>query len=354
LGGVPQSEDSTVGALMAPKNGYAVEVSVDNFGSQATGVNRTQARLAVGDLLQDGDQVGVSYMTTNKSDIKNYALDYSVAVGYDGWRVGASAGKTQYTLPTYGYAGDASTVNMYLSYPVIRSSEKNIDFRVDLDHTKLSDESSAPQNRRLNAVRAGFSGDFQDQALMDQGASTSWGVGVVQSDVKYDEGIKVSSGGVGRNDKYTTRLTRLQNLGDTGWHVDANMYGQQATGNLDSYGKLFLGGANAVRAYAGGEVGGDTAYVGQFALGKSWAMSYNGQGIQTSVSTFYDRGWARISEKPVSSTDNQTTRAGWGFEAKVAQKDKFSLRTFWAKGQSGVSAIDQKKSRVGLSLGLAF
>ena len=355
LGGLPQIEDSTVGALVAPKNGYAVEVSVDNFGSQATGVNRAQARLAVGDLLQAGDQVGVSYMTTNKSDIKNYALDYSISVGYDGWRLGASAAKTQYTLSTYGYAGDASTANVYASYPIVRSSEKNIDFRVDLDRIKLSDESSTPQNRRLNAIRAGLVGDFQDLALMGQGASTSWGVAVVQSDVKYDDGITPGSGGVGRYDKYTTRLTRLQNLGNTGWYLDGNMYGQQATGNLDSYGKLFLGGANAVRAYAGGEVGGDTAYVGQFALGKSWAASYNGQGIQTSVSTFYDRGWARLQENPsLGTTDNQTTRAGWGFEAKVVQKDKFSLRTFWAKGQSGVSAIDQKKSRVGLSLGLAF
>jgi hemolysin activation/secretion protein len=207
----------------------------------------------------------------------------------------------------------------------------------------------------LNAVRAGLAGDFQDQAAMEQGANTSWGVAVVQSDVKYDDGITPGSGGVGRHDKYTTRLTRLQNLGNTGWFANVNMYGQQATGNLDSYGKLFLGGANAVRAYAGGEVGGDTAYVGQFAVGKSWATSYNGQGIQSSVSTFYDRGWARLQENPVTgTTDNQATRAGWGFEVKVVQKDKFSLRTFWAKGQSGVSAIDQKRSRVGLSLGLAF
>ena len=354
LGALPQTEDSTVAALVAPKNGYAVEVSADNFGSQATGVNRTQARLAVGDLLQAGDQVGVSYMTTNKSDIKNFALDYSIAVGYDGWRVGASAGKTQYTLPTYGYAGDASTGNVYASYPIVRSSETNIDFRVDLDHTKLSDESATPQNRRLNAIRAGLAGDFQDQALMGQGASTSWGAGVVQADVKYDPGITPSSGGTGRNDKYTGRITRLQNLGSTGWYMDANVYGQQATGNLDSYGKLYLGGANAVRAYAAGEIGGDTAYVGQFALGKSWATSFYGQGIQTSVSAFYDRGWARIAEDPVSTIDNQTTRAGWGLEAKVVQKDKFSLRTFWAKGQSGLSIIDQKKSRVGLSLGMAL
>jgi hemolysin activation/secretion protein len=355
LGGLPQNEDSAVGALVAPKNGYAVEVSVDNFGSQVTGVNRAQARLVVGDLLQAGDHVGVSYMTTNKADMKNFTLDYSIAVGYDGWRVGASAGKAQYTLSTYGYAGDAATANVYASYPIVRSSEKNIDFRVDLDRIKLSDESSTPQNRRLNAVRAGLAGDFQDQAVMDQGASTSWGVAVVQSDVKYDEGITPSSGGVGRNDKYTTRLTRLQNLGNTGWYADVNMNGQQAAGNLDSYGKLFLGGANAVRAYAGGEVGGDTAYVGQFAVGKSWATTYNGQGIQTSVSTFYDRGWARLQEDPVAgTTDNQATRAGWGFEVKVVQKDQFSLRTFWAKGQSGVSVVDQKKSRVGLSLGLAF
>ena len=356
LGATPSTDEFTVDALTPPRRGYATEISVDNFGSQATGVNRTQARLAVGDLLRDGDQVGVSYMTTNKSDLKNFSLDYSIALGYDGWRVGASAGKMQYNLSNYGYAGDASTANIYSSYPIVRSAEKNIDFRLDLDHTQLSDESAAPQNRRLNAVRAGLSGDFQDRAVMDFGASTSWGAGVVQSDVAYNSGITPSSGTTGgRFDKYTARITRLQNLGSAGWYLDANAYGQQASSNLDSYSKLFLGGANAVRAYAGGEVGGDTAYVSQIGLGKSWSTTFSGQGLQTSLSSFYDRGWAKLQQNPSAGiTGNQVILAGWGLEAKVVQKDKFSLRTFWAKGTSGPSSIDQKKSRIGVNLGIAF
>lgn len=357
LGPTPGLDDASVAALTAPRQGYAAEVSADNFGAQATGVNRVQGRLALSDFLQDGDQVGVSYMTTNKTDIKNYALDYSVALGDDGWRLGAGAGKTQYTLANTsgGYAGDATTANLYLTYPVVRSTKRNIDFRVDVDRVGLSDESVAPENRRLHTVRAGVSGDFQDQSTTGLAATTAWGVGVAASNLKYDDGRSAST--VGQQNKYTARLNRTQNIDQTGWYVDGNVYGQQASGNLDSYGKLFLGGASAVRAYAGGEVGGDTAWIGQFALGKAWSMasSSTGQGIQTSVSTFYDRGWARLQENPsVGVTSNQVIRSGWGLETKISQKDKFSLRAFWAEGRNGVSTVDGKKSRIGLSVGLAF
>lgn len=352
------NESDNVAALLAPRHGYAVEVSADNFGSAATGVNRAQARLAASDVLQDGDQVGVSYMTTNKSDIKNYAIDYSIALGVDGWRIGAGTSKTQYTLASSygGFAGDANTGNVYLSYPIIRSSEKNIDFRIDYEHIRLSDESIAPENRRLNLTRVGLSGDFQDDYFQNLRAITTWGITATSSDLKYDDGRTSDiTSTVGNQTKYTGRINRNQAIHPTGWFIDGNIYGQQASGNLDSYGKLFLGGANAVRAYPGGEAGGDTAIVGQFAIGKSWTINYAGQGLQTSLSAFYDRGWARLQEDPVAgTTGNQETRAGWGLEAKLSKKDSYYLRTFWAKGLSGASTLDNKKSRIGLSLGIAF
>lgn len=354
----PGAQEGSVGALTAPRNSYAVEVSVDNFGTQATGTNRAQARLAVSDMFQDGDQLGASYMTTNKTDIKNYSLDYSIALGYGGWRAGAGVSKTQYTLASGygGFAGDAQTANLSVSYPIIRSSEKNIDFRIDNDHTQLSDESAAPENRKLNLTRVGLSGDFQDFGVMDLGATTTWGVTATSSNLKYDDGRSAATTTtVGTHNKYTGRIYRNQSVDNTGWYVDGNVYGQKATGNLDSYSKLYLGGASAVRAYAGGEAGGDTALVGQFSLGKTWAVNYAGQGMQTGLAAFYDRGWAHLQEDPTTGvTNNQVNRSGWGLEAKLSKKDNYALRTFWAKGNSGPSAVDGKKSRIGLSLGLAF
>lgn len=343
----------TFSAYASPRKNYAVELSIDNFGSQATGINRGQSRLAVSDMLQDGDQLGVNYMTTNKTDIQNFALDYNMAVGYDGWRMGAGAAKTQYTLASDfgGFAGDANTANIFASYPVGRTVEGNTDLRLDYDHIRLSDQSIAPENRLLKVARFGVSGDWRTN-----GASSSWGGSVARSDLAYDDGRAVATtSSVGLQNKYTARYSTTQGLDHTGWYLGGNVYGQRATGNLDSYGKLFLGGANAVRAYAGGEVGGDTAIVGQFALGKTWFSTDSGQGVQTDLSVFYDRGWARLQQNPTAgTTGNEDTRAGWGLEAKVSAKDNYALRVFWAKGRSGLSTIDNKQSRVGLSLGLAF
>lgn len=110
-----------------------------------------------------------------------------------------------------------------------------------------------------------------------------------------------------------------------------------------------------MRAYASGEVGGDSAVVGQLALGKSGFDNYAGSDVQTDLSAFYDRGWARLQHTPAAGvTGNDLIRAGWGLEAKVSQKDKYALRAFWARARSGPSSVDHKRSRVGLSLGIAF
>lgn len=346
-------EPRTFNTYEFPRKNYAVELALDNFGTQATGTNRGHSRLAVSDMLQDGDQVVVSYMTTNKTDIQNFALDYSLAVGNDGWRMGAGTAKTQYTLAAGfgGFAGDAKTVNIFASYPILRVSDATIDFRFDYDHIHLSDISIAPENRQLKIARIGFSGESRGDD-----ATSSWGISMAQSDLAYDDDRTVAvTSSVGGHHKFTARLSTNRAIDNTGWYVGANAFGQHASGNLDSYGKLFLGGAYAVRAYASGEVGGDSAVVGQLALGKSGLGNYAGSDVQTDLSVFYDRGWARLQHTPAASVaGNDVIRAGWGLEAKVSQKDKYALRAFWAKGRSGVSTIDNKQSRVGLSLAIAF
>ncbi len=350
----PRSGRSVTGSGGARK-GVNAGLSVDNFGSKATGENRAQVRLTGQDALKTGDQMGLSYMTTNKKDIENYNVDYSFPIGHEGWRMGLASGKTNYTLGAGfgGFAGDAKNHGVNLSYPILRTGQGNIDWRVDIDRISLSDQSSLPEDRRLNSARMGLSGDFQDQVLNGLGARTSWLVGWAQSDLKYEDARDSTT--VGSRDKYTARINRLQGLGGDGWYTSANVYGQRASGNLDAYGKLFLGGANAVRAYAGGEVGGDTAVVGQFAIGKVWASTMLDRNLMADVSVFYDRGWARLQQNPTSGvTDNTSVRAGWGVEAKVSQKGAFVLRAFWAKGLSGDSSVDNKEDRVGLSLSMAY
>lgn len=350
----PRSGRSVTGSGGARK-GLSAELSVDNFGSEATGKNRGQVRLTGQDAFKLGDQVGLSYMTTNKKDIENYNVDYSFPIGHGGWRMGVGSGKTNYTLGAEfgGFAGKAKNHGVNLSYPILRTGRGNIDWRVDIERISLSDQSSLPEDRRLNSARMGISGDYQDQVLNGWGARTSWLVGWAQSDLKYEDARDSTT--VGSRDKYTARISRLQGLGGDGWYTSANVYGQRASGNLDSYGKLFLGGANAVRAYAGGEVGGDAAVVGQFAVGKVWASTVLDRDLMADLSMFYDRGWARLQQNPTSGvTDNTAVRAGWGVEAKVSQKDAFVLRAFWAKGRSGDSSVDNKDDRVGLSLGIAY
>lgn len=339
---------------VTPSEKYVVETGMDNFGSKATGVNRLQMRLAANHALQTGDQLAVAHLTTNKSDMRYYMLDYSLPVGGRGWRVGAGGSKTQYNLPAFaGYAGTAHASNAYASYPLVRSGQRNLDWRVDYEITRLSDQGATSNARHMEAWRMGLSGDFQDQHLANQLAASNWALAVSQTNLNMKDGSVVAT--TGSHMKYTARWSRTQTLAPNGWYASVNTYGQRAYDNLDAYAKLFLGGANAVRAYAGGEVGGDTAVVGQFAVGKTWALQGEGSATHVGLSAFYDRGWARLQQAPATPVSgNLQVRAGHGLELQLSQKDALSARAFVARGETGASTIDGKNTRVGISLGLAF
>lgn len=337
-----------------PRDAFLVEAGVDNFGSKATGVNRAQMRLAANHVLQTGDQLVMAYLTTNKSDMRYDTLDYSLPVGVQGWRVGAGAGKTQYNLPAFaGYAGTAHSSTAYASYPLVRSAQRNLDWRVDYEATRLSDHSTISNDRHLDAWRVGISGDFQDAQASDRPALNNWALAATQTNLGMSDGSVGATSG--SRVKYTGRWSRIQSLTPNGWYAAANTYGQHANGNLDAYSKLFLGGANAVRAYAGGEVGGDSAAVGQFSVGKNWTLQGQGPVTQLGLSAFYDRGWARLQKDPSQGVaSNQQARAGHGLELQISQKDSLSVRAFVAKGETGASSVDGKNHRVGISLGLSF
>ena len=351
---------STLLVQASSRTNYAGGFTIDNFGSQATGVNRGTFSLALNDLLDQGDLLYMSYVGTNLSDMHNFSADYSDSVGFNGLRLGATVARTQYVIqgPGYvglGFAGTARTASAYASYPLARTATSSVDLRGTYEFDSLHDFSADEEDRNINSYRLGLSGDFRDEALLGLPSSSVWSLIAASSNLILNGSASNDVAERGYRTKTSVRFERNQSVAENGWFFDSLMYGQRASGNLDSFAKLFLGGASSVRAYPSGETGGDSAAIGQFSLGKNWQVSSDTVQRSIGLSTFYDRGWAMLQQSPAPGiSDNTQTRAGWGLETNWFQKDLFTLRLFWAKATTGPSEVDSKIHRVGASFGLNF
>lgn len=75
---------------------FSGDAGVDNTGSRSTGAPRATANLALSSPLRIGDQAIANLIHSEGSDYARLA--YSVPVGTDGWRVGASGSHLKYRL----------------------------------------------------------------------------------------------------------------------------------------------------------------------------------------------------------------------------------------------------------------
>lgn len=337
----------------APRAPYRVEVGIDNFGSEKTGVTQVQGRLLLNDLMNTGDQLGVSYLTTDGANLKYYGLDYSLPIGYSGWRLGGAAGRSHYIAPGV-VSGGADVRTVYASYPVMRTERRVVDYVAAYDSIDLSSDSAQSDNRKLGTFRTGFSGAFLDDASDLGRANNEWSAMVSGMNLRLEDGRVDSNGVAGERSKFNWRYGRIQNIGSQGWFAGANAFGQFASNNLDPYSKLSLGGVNAVRAYALGEAAGDRAAVVQLSVGDGWLTSIDERTYNVSTSVFYDRGWSQRQKSPVAVAGNSAVLSGYGVELQVNRKDHMALRVFYARASEGESAVDAKRSRVGVSVGIAF
>lgn len=334
---------------------YRLELGVDNFGNEYTGEKRAQTRFSVNDLLHSGDQLGLSYLGTDRGNLKYYGADYSVPIGEMGWRLGGAAGRNHYVISDSSVtSGSAEVRSLYASYPITRSPLSSTDFVVAYENAKLTQDAGQVEAKKVNGVRLGISGISQDQVFEIGRASNDWSLALTRSDLTFENPAQDTQQTPGLKTKLAWRLNRVQGLGAQGWFAGLNAYGQFSDGNLDPYSKLALGGSAGVRAYASGEAAGDEVLVTQWSFGNAWNSTVAEHDFNFSIAGFYDRGWSHLQKEPTVATGNSQIRSGYGLEFQMSKKNSMNMRIFWAKALNGVSSFDAKGSRVGVNIGFAF
>lgn len=309
-------------------------VQADNQGARSTGENKLTVNGTLDNPFGIGDQIVVN---TNGTEGSAYGkLGYSLPVGYDGLRVGASTTYMQYKLigdlASLKAKGDAQTYGINASYPLLRSGTRNVNFSGAYDRKYYFNEANSitTSEKKIDAFIFSVSGDNLDG--FGAGGMTLWSVNLTggQLDLSAtptnetaDQNGPRTKGGYS---KLGYSLSRLQRLTDkaTLW---ATVTGQLAGKNLDSSEKMSLGGPSGVRAYPVIEGNGDDAWLATL------ETRYNIR-PELQVSAFYDHGWVKLSHDANytgAPQVNSGTLKGAGLGVSWTQAGNFMVKAVWAR-----------------------
>jgi hemolysin activation/secretion protein len=276
-----------------------------NHGSKSTGIYRTGVTLQFKDLFGLGDHTTARAIVSDRGSLVSGSLGTTVPVGGDGWKFGASLSRLRYQLAgdfrRLGASGRADTLGLDASYPLRRTPDNNVYLRAGADLKQLQDdleilgESTAKRNR---TVEVGLGYDLRD----------GWGGAATGSATATMGQLRVNSGAESEWRKLVVQWARQQSL-PAGFSFYTRLSAQAAGRTLDSSEKLGLGGANAVRAYASGELSVDQGSL--VALELRYAMDFTGGNVVGSV--FHDVGRGQIQRAQAGLPGNQREIHGAGF-----------------------------------------
>lgn len=256
--------DLVVNATDKPLVNY--NVGVNNGGSIGTGVVQAGGGITFNNPTGHFDAASIMANVSNGTTYGR--LDYSLAVGDAGLRLGANASHlyyhlTQSTFAALNATGSADTFGFSASYPLARRATFNFGLTGSYDDKRLVDNTIAGEtdSRHVTVSTLGFSGYtmLSGRAVASFGGSYSFG----KSDQRNTAALATDSttrqvqgsfSKIDYNAGYLQPITR-------NWSLNATLRGQFAGKNLDSVERFSLGGPDAVRAYPVGEAIGDEGWL---------------------------------------------------------------------------------------------
>jgi hemolysin activation/secretion protein len=354
-----QTGTSSLDLELSPPPLVSGSAALDNNGDYYTGSLRTSANLWVNSPGGFGDQLSLQGVGSVIHGHLGYgALGYSVPLGYSGLRFGVRGWDMYYKLgDTYGvldahgiaYGGDAT-----LSYPFIRSQSSNLYGTLSYGERRFHDYAdtvAVSDTRRLSGrVEAGLNGDLQDM-LFGVPAFNTYSLVYAEGRVGLDPTLTVADAltahTIGHYDKVSVTFSRLQAiLSHSALYV--RLLGQGSSKNLDSYEKLALGGADAVRAYPAGEALTDRAILYTVEWRQRLARPLEGV-------VFYDHANGHTNARPWQPGANSVTVHGVGGGLNWTMSQQLMLRSYVAfRGDRHWTAAPDHSVQYGLLLSATF
>lgn len=323
----------------------------ENYGAKSSGRYRYGLQHTVYDVGGTGGRLGLGTLISN-SHMHNYYANYEMPVGRGGSTLGLGLSQMDYKLGgamrNWGANGKADTVSLFGSDPFYHLHDAALKLNYGLDYRRLEDDIDkyqgyADSKKHSVSVHVGVEGSAQlPKTALSYDATLTAGHLTLGSEFSRirDETAHTA----GTYTKLSVDGTVVRSLGHSA-DVLVKASGQMASRNLDGSEQMYLGGANAVRAYPQGEGSGDVGLLGTAEV----RLYTNVPGLV--LSTYLDAGHVRLSH---DGSDGSETLKGWGLAASYTRPGDWFARLDYARriGESKYLSEDAKsKSRVWFLLG---
>ena len=307
------------------------QVSVDNYGSNNSGIARGSALVNVNGPLGIGDQLSVYGMYSSGN---NYGrLSYTLPVGSSGLRVGVNGSSMSYRVLNNSFNnlyanGFANTGGVEATYPIIRSRPMNLIGVFNWNYNQFrnwSNGANVPENSYdTNVSQLGLSGNLID-GIAGGGLSTGSLIGSF-GDVGKDAWTSAgqTAGVAGNFAKLRYAANRNQAITES-LSAYLGVSGQWASKNMDSSEQLYLGGPMSVRAYNSGQGAASQGNLTTVELRQN--LPY-----QTQLSAFYDMGNVQMWKFNTPGVGyNNYILQGYGLGLNWIGPYGFNLKAIWAQ-----------------------
>ena len=331
-------------------NGY---VDADNHGNRFTGEYRVGANLNWNTPLGYGDQATFRGFVSDEG-MWFTRLGYLIPVGYRGTRLGVGFTKFEYRLAkdfaNLSANGEGEVKTIFAFHPIVRTRNTNVILQASYEDKSLIDRTENPppgtlQERDVSAKKLGVVGDFRDGFL--GGGLNAYGITWTHGDLGIGPASVLAADIAdltgrdthGTFTKWNVDARRLQRVTDNA-SVLFSLAGQRSSKNLASAEKFSLGGPNGVRAFPVGEA---TADIGALVTieGRYIVPNFKILGGDLTLIGFYDHGWARINETPLSDDkENHRSLGGYGLGLSAGQDGNFIVRASAAWASHGEAQAD--------------
>ena len=290
---------------------FSGSVNIDNFGSRSTGPNRLILAAAWSSPFSRGGEIVATALKTEGTDYGRGA--YSFPVGYSGLTGTIQASALQYDVITETKtSGDSQTIGAEFNYPYLRSYSQNIYLKGGVTQKFFKNkyaDGTVNSDYDLTVAEAEIRGNKYIDGVNTEYAVTSK-LGYV--DLQGSPNYSADQSGDKTHGRFAKLAASIKLKMPVQSKLNLTLYGegQLANKNLDSSEKMYLGGANGVRAYPESEGSGTEGI--RVAADLEYRLADNLVG-----SVFVDGGRVRQNKTNLSGVTgpNLYSLKGYGFSA---------------------------------------
>lgn len=240
----------------------------ENYGTKSAGRYRYGLTEDLFNLDRKGGHLNAGLLISNH-DLHNYTLSYERPVGRSATTVGMGFSRMDYELggifSSLDANGTSDTYSLYATTPLWRGTNSSLRLTYGYDYKKLTDNldqySNMNADKHSHTLYLGLTGQSRGNSSFTSYSLTGY-TGMLGMDSDYANYLNNYNKTEGRWSKGVFDGSYIQQLDKSGsLDLYLRLQGQKASRNLDSSEKLFLGGANGVRAYPQGEGSGDEGFL---------------------------------------------------------------------------------------------